>query len=82
MSRKVSIATVLVLTLCTAGAASALPLDLEMAEAAGAAGLLDGLWDRFLDWVGRMAGEEGDGFLIWETEGCHLDPNGGCGGGS
>ena len=79
MSRKVSIATLLVLTLCTVGAASALPLD---PEAAGAAGLLDGLWDRFLDWIGRMAGEGGDGLLVWETDGCHLDPNGSCGGGS
>lgn len=73
-----SIAIVLVFTLCTAGAASALPLDPQMAEEGG---LLGGLWDRFLDWVDQMVGGEGDGGLtVLEMDGCHLDPNGACGG--
>lgn len=81
MSRKGSIAIVLVLTLWTAGAVSALPLVPETAEAAGASGLLGGLWDRLLDWLDRMAGgEEGDGLTTIEMDTCHLDPNGVCGG--
>ncbi len=76
-----SIAIVLVFALCIAGAASALPLDPEMAEAAGGAGLLGGLWDRFLDWFDQVAGGKGDGGLtVLEMDGCHLDPNGTCGG--
>lgn len=78
MCPKGSLAIVLLLALCTAGAASALPLDPEVAEATGGMGLLDGLWDRFLDWIGGVAGEE-DGLNVWEMDGCHLDPNGGCG---
>lgn len=78
MGPKGSIVIVLLLALCTAGAASALPLGPEAADAPGGDGLLDGLWARFLDWVGRIAGEE-DGLTVWETEGCHLDPNGVCG---
>jgi hypothetical protein len=78
MCRKGSIAIVLLLALCTAGAASALPLDPEAAEVGGTGGLLDGLWDRFLEWIGRVA-EGGNGLSVWEMEGCHLDPNGVCG---
>ena len=77
MSRKRSIAIVLVLALCAAGAASALPLDPEVAEAPGGGGLLGGWWDRFLDWLEQAGGEEED-LSIQETEGCHLDPNGAC----
>ena len=77
MCRKGWIAIVLLLALCTAGAASALPLDPEAAEASRGTGLLDGLWERFLNWIGRVVGE-GDGLKVWETDGCHLDPNGGC----
>jgi hypothetical protein len=77
-----SIAIVLVFALCIAGAASALPLDPEMAEAAGGAGLLGGLWDRFLDWVDQVAGGGGGngGLIVLEMDTCHLDPNGACGG--
>jgi hypothetical protein len=78
MCRKGWIAIVLLLALCTAGAASALPLDPEVAEASGETGLLDGLWERFLSWIGRVAGGE-DELNVWEMDGCHLDPNGGCG---
>lgn len=85
MFRNLCIAGALVLTLCTAGAASALPFDPEVAEAAEGTGLLGGLWDRLLDWIERMAGGEGEGGLnALEMDGCHLDPNGSpaCGGGS
>jgi hypothetical protein len=83
MSRKSFIICVLVLTLCTAGAASALPLGPEMAESAGGAGPLGGLWDKFLDWIDQMAGGEGDGGLnTLQMDTCHIDPNGACGGGS
>lgn len=80
MSRKDFIVIVLVLTLCTAGAASALPLDSETAKAAGGAGLLGGLWDKLLDWLDRMSGGEEDGLTTVEMDTCHLDPNGVCGG--
>jgi hypothetical protein len=83
MMRNICIAVILIL--CIAGAASALPLDPEMAEAErGEAGLLGGLWDKFLHWIDQMAGREGGGGLTaLEMDGCHLDPNGGhCGGGS
>lgn len=84
MFRNLCVAGVLILALCTAGAASALPLDPEMAEAGEGAGLLGGLWDRLLDWIERVAGEEGDGLSLLEMDTCHLDPNGSptCGGGS
>jgi hypothetical protein len=82
MSRKVSIATILVLILCTAGAASALPLDADVAEPVGEAGFLGGLWERLLDWIDRMAGDGGDGPTLYQTDGCHIDPNGACLGGS
>lgn len=90
MSRNGSIAmVVLMLTLCTAGAASARPLDPEMAETGGEVGFLGGLWDRLLDWLDRATGEGDGGFNTLEMDTCHLDPNGGgaggggsCGGGS
>lgn len=84
MFRHFCVAGVLVLSLCTAGAASALPLDPEMAEAAEEAGLLGGLWDRLLDWIERVAGGDGeDGLTLIRTDTCHLDPNGlPCGGGN
>jgi hypothetical protein len=64
MSRKVgSIVLVLVLALCTAGAAHARPLD---REASAGGGFLKAI-SRLFEWVGRMA----DGW-----EGSHLDPNG------
>ena len=81
MSRKGSIVIALVLTLCTAGAVSALPLDPETADVAGGAVFLGGLWDKLLDWFNRMAGgEDGDGLTTVEMDTCHLDPNGICGG--
>ena len=76
MFRNLCVAGILVLALCSAGAASALPLDPEVAEAAEGSGLLGGLWNRLLDWMDRLAGEEGDGPSLLTTEGCHLDPNG------
>ena len=86
MFRNLCIAGALVLALCTAGVASAMPLDSEMAEVAEGTGFLGGLWDRLLDWIERMVGEEGGdgGLAALEMEGCHLDPNGStvCGGGS
>ena len=78
MSRKGSVALVLVLTLSTAGTASALPFSPEMAEAADEGGLLAGWWNRFLSWIDRMAGGEGEDLTIQRTEGCHIDPNGLC----
>ena len=83
MSRKGYIVIVLVLTLCTAGAASALPLGPETADVAGGAGFLGGLWDKLLDWFDRMAGRgggDGDDLTTVEMDTCHLDPNGACGG--
>lgn len=77
MSRKSWIFIGLVLALCTAGAASALPLDPEVAEAPGGIRLLGGLWDRLLDWIDRLGGMS-DGLTLQEMEGCHLDPNGVC----
>jgi hypothetical protein len=78
MYRKVgSIVIVLILALCTAGVANALPLDPEAAEAPGRPGLLGGMLDRLLDWFDRMAGGEDDLAFTW-MEGCHIDPNGGC----
>lgn len=78
MCRKVgSIAIVLILALCTAGAAFALPLDPEAAEAPGKPGLLDGLRDWLFDWLNRMAGGKNNLDSLW-LEGCHIDPNGGC----
>ena len=82
MSRRGSIAIALVLTLCTAGAVSALPLGPETADVSGGAGFLGGLWDKLLDWFNRMAdGGAGDDLTTVEMDGCHLDPNGICGGG-
>jgi hypothetical protein len=77
MSRKSWLVLGLFLALCTAGAASALPLDPEVAEAPGGLGLLDGLWDRLLDWIDRLRGPE-DSLILQEMDGCHLDPNGLC----
>ena len=77
MSRRSRFYIIFFLVLCTTGAASALPLDLEASEAPGGIGLLDGLWGKFLDWVDRMEGL-GDGLTLREMEGCHLDPNGVC----
>lgn len=80
MSRKVgSIVMLLVFALCTTGAAFALPLDPDAAEAPGGGGLLGGMWDWLLSWLDRMAGEEGGLGSLW-MEGCHIDPNGVCGG--
>jgi len=76
MFRNLCVAGILVLALCSAGAASALPLDPEMAEAAEGAGFLGGLWERLLDWMERLAGDEEDGLNLVRTEGCHIDPNG------
>ena len=79
MLRKVvSIAIVLVLALCTAGAAVALPLDPEAAEASAQRGPVGGLWEWLLDWIDRIGGREDGLSPIWEEEGCHIDPNGGC----
>jgi hypothetical protein len=80
MLRKVgSIAMVLILALCTAGAAVALPLDPEAAEAsAEETGPLFGLWSWLLDWIDRMGGREDGLSPIWQQDGCHIDPNGGC----
>jgi hypothetical protein len=77
MSRKSWVFIGLILALCTAGAASALPLEMEVTEAPGGMGLLEGLWDRLLDWIDRTAGMD-DGLTVQEMEGCHLDPNGTC----
>ena len=81
MFRNTCVAVVLIL-LCTAGAAPALPLAPETAAAAEGVGLLDGLWEKLLDWIDRMAGIRGgdDGLTALEMETCHLDPNGVCGG--
>lgn len=79
MLRKVgSIAIVLVLALCTAGAAFALPLDPESAEARAETGPLGGLWEWLLDWIDRMGGREEGLIPIWAQDGCHIDPNGLC----
>jgi hypothetical protein len=79
MLRKVvSVAIVLVLALCTAGAAVALPLDPEAAETSAERGPLGGLWEWLLNWIDRIGGREDDLRPIWEEEGCHIDPNGGC----
>ena len=79
MLRKVgSIAIVLVLALCTAGAAFALPLDPEAAEAPAETGPLFGLWGWLLDWIDRMGGGGSGLSPIWQMEGCHIDPNGHC----
>jgi len=78
MLRKVgSVAIVLILALCTAGAAFALPLDPEAAEASAETGPLVGLWEWLLDWIGRVGGGEDRLIPIWQQEGCHIDPNGG-----
>lgn len=78
MLRKVgSVAIILVLALCTAGAAVALPLDPEAAEASAERGPLDGLREWLRDWIDRMGGREDGLRPIWEEEGCHIDPNGG-----
>ena len=70
MSRKVgSIVLVLVLALCTAGAAHALPVDREPAGG----GFLKAI-SRLLEWVGRLAG--GSTLITQGWEGSHLDPNG------
>lgn len=66
MSRKAgSIVLVLVLTLCTAGAAHARSMDREPAGG----GFLKAI-SRLFEWVGRIANG------IQEWEGSHLDPNG------
>lgn len=79
MYRKLSsIVIVLILALCSAGGANALPLDREAAEAPGRPGLLGGIWNWILDWLDRMAGGEDDLAFTW-MEGCHIDPNGSCG---
>jgi hypothetical protein len=80
MSRKGYIVIVLVLTLCTAGAVSALPLGPETAAAAEESGFLGGLWDKLLDWLDRIVGGEGGDLTTVEMDTCHLDPNGACGG--
>lgn len=73
MSRKVgSIVLVLVLTLCTAGAAHAHPVD---REAPASRGFLQNVM-RLLDWVGRLAESAGILASIQEWDGSHLDPNG------
>ncbi len=78
MYRKLgSIAILLVLALCTAGAASALQLDPEVADAPGGAGFLGEVWGRFLDWVGRITEGEGGLTALW-LDGSHCDPNGAC----
>jgi len=83
MFRNFCVASILILSLCSAGAASALPLDPEMAEAAEGPGLLGGLWGKLLAWIEGMAGsEEGNDLTILEMDTCHIDPNGVCGGGS
>jgi hypothetical protein len=78
MYRKVGsfLVLVLVLALCTAGAAFALPLDPEMAAAPSGTGLLDGVWNRFLGWIDSLVGGEGGLTALW-LDGCHIDPNGG-----
>jgi hypothetical protein len=69
MSRKVgSIVLVLVLALCTAGAAHARPLD---REASAGGGLLQAL-SRLLEWAGLVA----DSGRLIPWDGSHLDPNG------
>ena len=75
MFRNFCVASLLILALCSAGAASAVPLDPDVAEAAEG-GFLSGLWDRLLDWMERLAGGEDDGLTLQRTEGCHIDPNG------
>lgn len=71
MSRKVgSIVLVLVLALCTAGAAHARPVDRE-APAAG--GFLQAM-TRLLEWVGQVADTSFISVRLWD--GSHLDPNG------
>ena len=78
MLRKVgSVATILVLALCTAGAAFAMPLDPEAAEASAEGGPLVGLWAWLLEWIDRMGGQEEGLHPVWQQEGCHIDPNGG-----
>jgi len=80
MSWKRSIVMFIVLALCTVGAASALSLDPEVAEAPEGTGLLGSLLNRLLDWLEEaMAGGQEDVTSIW-LDGCHLDPNGVCGG--
>lgn len=78
MSRKVgSIVLLLLLALCTTGAAFAVPLESDAVEAPGGAGLLGGMWERLVSWLDRLTGgNEGLGSL-W-MEGCHIDPNGAC----
>lgn len=75
--RPSSIVVLLVLSLCTAGAASALPLDPEAAEAPG--GVLRDAWEKLLEWMGRLTAGDDDPTIL-EMEGCHIDPNGICGG--
>ena len=77
MYRKLgSIAILLVLALCTAGAARALPVDPEAAETPSGTRIL-GMWSRFLDWLGRITEGE-DGLTALWLEGSHCDPNGAC----
>lgn len=73
MSRKVgSIVLVLVLALCTAGAAHARPLDRE-APAGG--GFLQAM-SRLLEWVSQVVESGGTLIFVQGWEGSHLDPNG------
>jgi len=76
MFRKVTLAIVLVLVLCAAGAAHALPLDAKSAESSADVGLAGGVWDRLLDWIGGMMGGGDEGLFTQRMEGCHIDPNG------
>ena len=76
MLRKVAFVAlvVLVLTAGIAGTAHAVPLD---PSAPAGASLSDGVWDRLLDWLGRIMGGE-DGLSSRTMDGCHIDPNGRC----
>jgi hypothetical protein len=75
MYRKLG-SVVLVLALCTTGAASALSLE---PEAAGAPqGTASGLWERLLDWISRIVVGDDDVAPVW-LDTCHIDPNGICG---
>lgn len=80
MFRKIaSIVIVLVLALCTAGAAFALPLDPEAAEApAGSGLLLSNLWEWLVERLEQMSGAGESLDFSWAQDGCHIDPNGGC----
>lgn len=79
MYRKIaSMVIVLILTLCTAGAAFALPLDPEAAEAPAGQGLLGNLWEWLVERLEQMSGAGESLDFRWAQEGCHIDPNGLC----